>query len=406
MRKSFTILLLLIFGISEIMAGGYQVRLQGHRQTSMGLVGVSLLGDASNIFYNPAGITQMNTKYSLMVGASGIFNKTHFSLENSVYKTEADNPMSTPFYFYGAAKFDKLAVGIGVYTPYGSTSQWDEDWVGNQLIQKISMRAIYIQPTVSYKINDLLSLGAGFVIVMGGVELDRAVPYGSTSTAGQVHLDGNATSYGFNAGVTITPNEKLNIGVDYRSHINMKVEGGDAKFTVPASVQGLVPEENKFSAELPLPANLDAGVSYQVNEKLMLAFELNYVFWGVYDSLSFEFEESGDLLNSSNPREYSDRMIFRLGGEYVINDKLVVRAGAYYDPTPTNEDYFTPETVSLNTIGITCGITYKPTKNLGIDISYLHLETFEDTRSYTPDYFTGTYNSRTMIPGIGVSYNF
>ncbi|OQX74607.1 MAG: hypothetical protein B6D64_12635, partial [Bacteroidetes bacterium 4484_276] len=94
---------------------------------------------------------------------------------------------------------------------------------------------------------------------------------------------------------------------------------------------------------------LDIGVSYKVSEKLMLAFELNYVFWGTYDTLKFEFEKKPELLNSSNPREYSNTMIFRVGGEYVINDMITVRAGAYYDPTPTNKDYFTPETPSLNT---------------------------------------------------------
>jgi long-chain fatty acid transport protein len=133
------------------------------------------------------------------------------------------------------------------------------------------------------------------------------------------------------------------------------------------------------------------------------------VFWGVYDSLKFEFEEQGNLLNSTNPREYSNTMIFRLGGEYVLNDMITLRAGAYYDPTPTNEDYFTPETPSLTTYGLSAGITIKPTQNLSIDLSYLHLETQQATKSYMdPDgtNFTGEYKTRTMIPGIGISYNF
>ncbi len=379
MRKLTTLMLLLIFVASNLFAGGYQVRLQGQKQTGMGLIGVSLFGDASNIFYNPAGLSKLNKKYSISAGVSGIFNKTHFALENSVYQTEADNPPSTPFYFYGAMQIKKWGIGIGVYTPYGSTSKWDENWIGNHLVQEISMRAIYIQPTLSYKINDIFSLGAGFVIVMGGVKLDKAVSYSSPSIIGQVHLDGDATSFGYNVGASITPNDKWSIGLDYRSKINMKVDGGMAEFPIPASVETIIPSENKFAAELPLPANLDAGVSYRVNEKLLLAFEFNYVFWSVYDSLKFEFEEKPELLNSSNPREYSNTMIFRIGGEYIINDKLAVRLGTYYDPSPTNEDYFTPETVSLNTIGITCGITYKPIENLGIDVSYLHLETIQDT---------------------------
>ncbi|MCF8366972.1 MAG: outer membrane protein transport protein, partial [Bacteroidales bacterium] len=384
--------------------------LQGHRQTAMGLVGVSLRGDASNLFYNPAGLSLLKNKYSFVAGGSGIFNNTAFNLQSSVYKAETDNPMGTPFFVYGATQInEKLGVGVGAYTPYGSSAKWEDDWAGAQLIQNISMKVVFIQPTVSYKINDLLSIGAGFVIATGNVELNRALPYSSAELTGQVNLQGNTTAFGYNAGVMITPNEKLSIGVDYRSKVDMEMEGGDATFTIPSSVTTLIPAANKFNATLPLPANLDFGVAYQVSEKLLLAAEINYVFWGVYDSLKFEFEEKPELLNSSNPREYSNTMIFRLGGEYIINDMITVRAGAYYDPTPTNEDYFTPETPSLTTYGLSFGFTIRPTENLAIDLSYLHLETQQATKGYNdPDgtNFTGDYKTRTMIPGIGISYNF
>ena len=406
-RITLITLVLCLFGTS-VFAGGYQVRLQGHRQTAMGLIGVSLFGDASNLFYNPAGLSKMNTKYSFMVGGSGIFSTTAFGLENSVYTTQTDNPIGTPFFFYGAAMVtDRLGVGVGVYTPFGSSAKWGEDWAGAHLIQDISMKAIFIQPTVSYKINDMFSLGAGFIFTTGSVEINKAVAFNSAATMGQANLSGNAESaYGYNIGVTVTPNDQWSIGIDYRSEITMKMEGGDAKFTIPTSVESVIPTANKFDAELPMPANLDVGVSYKVSEKLLLAFELNYVFWGTYDTLKFEFAEKPELLNSSNPREYENTMIFRVGGEYIFSDLLTFRAGAYYDPTPTNKDYFTPETPSLNTYGFSLGLTIKPTERLAIDISYLHLETQTDTRSYAPEYFSGTYSGRTMIPGIGVSYNF
>lgn len=393
--------------VATTFAGGYQVRLQGHRQTAMGLCGVSLSGDASNLFYNPAGLSLLKNKYSFTAGGSGIFNNTIFRLENSTYKAETDNPMGTPFFVYGATQInDRLGVGVGAYTPYGSSAKWGDDWAGAHLIQDISMKVIFIQPTVSYKLSDIFSIGAGFVVATGNVELHRAIPYNSATTNGQVGLKGNTTAFGFNAGVMVTPNEKWSIGVDYRSEVTMKMEGGDATFTLPSSVTSVIPAENKFDASLPLPANLDVGVAYQATEKLLLSAEVNYVFWDTYDTLKFTFQQQPELLNSSNPRLYSNKMIFRLSGEYVINDMITVRAGAYYDPTPTNKDYFNPETPSLNTYGLSCGLTIKPTQHLAIDLSYLHLETQEATKSYSPEFFTGNYKTRTMIPGIGISYNF
>lgn len=403
-------LLLFVLGFlvtAPAFAGGYQVRLQGHRQTAMGLVGVSLRGDASNLFYNPAGLSLMNNQYSFTVGGSGIFNNTAFRLQNSVEKAETDNPMGTPFFAYGATQInERIGIGIGAYTPFGSSANWGTDWIGAHLIQDISMKVIFFQPTVSYKINDMISFGAGLVFATGDVELNRAAAFNSTTINGQVNLQGKTSAFGYNLGVMVMPSEKLTLGLNYRSEVIMEMEGGDATFTIPASLTGTIPVANKFDASLPMPANLDFGFAYQAGEKLLLAAEINYVFWSVYDSLKFEFEQASELLNSSNPREYSNTMIFRLGAEYEMSDLLTFRAGAYYDPTPTNEDYFTPETPSLNTFGLSFGLTIRPTENLAIDLSYLHLETQKDTRSYKPEFFTGEYKTRTMIPGIGVSYNF
>ena len=82
------------------------------------------------------------------------------------------------------------------------------------------------------------------------------------------------------------------------------------------------------------------------------------------------------------------------------------RAGAYYDPTPTNEDYFTPETVSLNTVALTFGLSIVAVEGLSIDLSYLQLFGLESDKAYTPDGFAGTYKSQSYIPGLGLSYNF
>jgi len=407
MRRFSILILLISITAGMLYAGGYQVRLQGQRQTGMGLIGTSLRGDASSLFYNPAGLSSINGKWSFSAGFSPIFNKVGFRLEGDPNTVYNDNPVGTPFSFYGSTMITKkLGFGIGAYTPYGSSAVWGDDWIGASLVQDLSLKAIFIQPTLSYKFGDVFSIGAGFVIASGTVELNRAVPYNSPAVEGQANLTGDAMEYGYNVGIMVTPGDKWSFGLNYRSEIIMSVEDGEAKFTLPTSIQPIIPVENKFSADLPLPANLDFGVSYQATEKLLLAIEANYVFWEVYDSLKFTFEEQPDLLNSSNPRLYSNSLIGRIGAEYKFSDIVTGRLGMYYDPTPTNEDYFTPETPSLTTLGISAGLSIYPIENFAIDISYLHLETKQASKSYLPANFKGDYKSRTIIPGVGLTYNF
>lgn len=404
MKNRLCLFLLLSLWAYAAIGGGYQVRLQGQKQTGIGLIGTPFAPDASSIFYNPGGLALVEGKFSLSAGVSGIMSHTVFQKEGTNYQANTDNPLSTPFYLYFSAKIkDMIAVGIGVYTPFGSSVQWDEDWAGRYLIRDISLSAICIQPTVAYQYKEKFGIGAGFVYAIGNVELSKALPYSDESS---VSLEGDASNFGFNAGIFYKPIEKLNIGVSYRSKIMMNLEDGEATFNVPSALSTSVPENNKFSADLPLPANLDFGLSYQLTEKFLLAAEVNWVMWSAYESLDFEFEESGELLNSQNPRQYKDSWITRLGGEYKLNDVFTFRAGMYYDPSPVNEAYFTPETVSLNNIAFTLGLSITPVKGLDIDISYLEIHGLAAEKTYTPDNFAGTYKNAAFIPGIGLHYRF
>ena len=404
MKNKFTLIFALCLWSVATLGGGYQVRLQGHKQTGFGLIGTPFARDASSIFYNPGSLAFYEGKFSISAGASGIFSNVLFQMQGTDYQARTDNPTGTPFYGYVSYKFkDMIAIGVGVYTPFGSTTKWDDNWAGRYLIRDIKLSAIYIQPTIAYNYKDKFGIGAGFVYATGSVELNKALPYSPDS---KVNLSGKADNFGFNAGLFFLPTEKLNIGVDYRSEISMDLEAGDATFTVPVALQTMVPDTNYFDASLPLPANLDFGIAYQVNDKLTLAAEVNWIIWSSYESLDFTFENNPELLNSENPREYKDTWIPRIGGEYKLNDIFTLRAGAYFDPSPASEEYFTPETVTLNTIAFTLGASITPLKGLDIDISYLELHGLEAEKNYSPDNFAGTYETAAFIPGIGLSYRF
>jgi len=391
----------------SVFAGGYQVRLQGNKQTGMGLVGTPLNFGASSMFYNPGSLAMMKTNWSFEVGASYILSHATFEKSESNYTAETDNPGSTPFYFYGAGKINKLiTVGLAVYTPFGSSANWNDDWAGNLLVQNIDLQAIYFQPTVSFNINDKLGIGGGFIYAMGNVGLNKALNYNDANGQSTVNLEGKGSNLGYNVGLIFKPTEKWSLGLDYRSEIMMKVEDGDATFNIPPSLEGTIPPNNTFSAELPLPANLDFGVAVQATSKFLVSVEFDWTFWSVYDTLTFTFAEEGDLLNSSNPREYHNAFIPRIGLEYAFSEKFQLRVGAYYDPTPTNPNYFTPETVSLNTTAITAGFSWYPVKNLGIDFSIVQLFGQQSQKNYVPDNFGGTYKTNTTAPGIGISYSF
>jgi long-chain fatty acid transport protein len=387
-----------------MFAGGFQVNLQGNKQTGMGHLGTALTLGASNVYFNPGSMSFLEDDFSSELGASFIFANVAFQDQSTGITERTDNPMGTPFYAYGSYKInEKLSAGLAVYTPYGSTVVWGDDWSGKNLIQDIKLQAIFIQPTVSYKLTDKLGFGAGLNVVLGSVELNRAVaaPFGDDNN---VNLKGSATGYGFNTGLYFQATEELSIGLTYRSQVDVEVEGGDATFNVDPRLATTLPNTT-FDATLPLPATTTLGFGYKVNDKLLVSIEGSFVQWSAYESLDFDFENASTP-DSKNPKNYEDALIIRIGAQYSTCDQLDVRAGFYYDPSPVQDDFFSPETPNSDNLGFTLGASFKPTTRFGVDASLLYIVGKERESTYSPENFGGKYASRTFIPGIGFHYNF
>ncbi len=416
-------LLTLAYGVK---AEGFGVNLQGVKQTGMGHTGVALTFDASVMQWNPGGLAMLKSKYSFSVGGFATFTKVTFN-NKTLGNATTDNPVKTPFYFYGATKVsDKLAFGLGVYTPFGNTVKWGNKWQGRYLIQDIALKAVYIQPTVSYKITDKISVGAGLNIVKGSVDLNKAFPIINPKTKqyitdGSVNINGTKFQVGYNVGVYVQATENLSFGVAYRSQVdvNMGHKYADATFTLPkilpAPFHAAFPNGSVATA-LPLPSTLTVGFAYNINEKWLISADVNFNRWSAYKNLVFDFEKDPtQKLYSDSKRSWKNAATYRIGARYQVCKKLKLYAGAYYDETPTNKEYYSPETPGANKISLSTGFSYQINKHLSVDATILYNKGSKNLKEdsnirtkmmYRGKSFKGEYESTAWLPGIGITYNF
>lgn len=389
------------------MAGGYQVNLASQRQIGMGHTGTGLVTGTSSIFFNPGAMAQ--ARNGITIGASAIISKIAYLAPESNTTIMADNPTGTPFQVYGVYGItDKLKAGLGVYTPFGSTVNWGNEWNGRFGLNELSLKAIFIQPTLSYQITEKLGVGAGFVYSTGGVNLQRSIPLENNEGEARAELDGDASGMGYNVGIFFNPTEKLSLGLSYRSQVDMEVEDGTAEFDVPASVAARFPAGTTFKAELPLPSTLTLGIGFNPTEKLTLAVDISRVGWSAYEKLRFDYSQNVNGSNfTENGRNYEDVYIYRIGGEYKVTDALALRAGAYYDETPVQDGYLTPETPDSDSRGLSAGIGYTFSEKISVDASFLYINKKERTdASNLSGGIAGTYKSIAYIPGVALNYNF
>ena len=416
MRKLLSLTLLALAG-STAFAGGYRVSIQGQKQLAMGHTGVAVVNSAEVAFFNPAGMAYLDKKFNLSVGANGLFANTKF--QNSQYGWEADTKnFGTPFSVYATYKLnDWLTAGLAVYTPYGSAVDWDQDWQGAHLVNNIDLQAVFIQPSISVRIGEHFSVGGGPIYATGSVNFNRNLSMNpllsdSEGNPTDVTIDAKGiNAWGYTAGFMFNPTDKLRIGMNYRSEIIMEARGGDATYNDTPSFNPLA--NTTFDADLPLPAELTVGLSYEVTDKLLFAFDYNRTMWSVYKALDVKF---GNGTESLNPRNYQNSSTYRVGTQYKANDKFTFRAGWYFDESPVQDGFFAPETPRNDSMGYTGGLTYQVNSKLGVDFSflYLHFDEIDNSYDYSTDPITGqpnpdfggTYKSVVFSPGIGITYGF
>lgn len=393
-------------------AGGFRVSLQGVKQLAMAHTSAHA-EDASVAFFNPAGMSFIPSKLSIVAGGFGASNKITFQNLNTLQSTSTDNPMGTPLYAAIAYRpIENLSVGFSFSTPFGSTIEYPSNWEGKEMVQKLELKSFYFQPMVSVKLAPWIAFGASYIYARGQVNWDKAI----TQFGGELNLkDDKASGSGYGFGFYFRPDPKLDVSIAYRSPVDMKAKKGVATFSFPS--QSIYPllgldaatGQDKFTATLPLVEEYTIGLTYKVTPKWLISADFNYHGWERYSKLTLDFA-SAPVGNQADPtilvapKNFRNSKTFRLGTQYAFSDMIFGRLGAYYDESPYSDKHFIPETPSFNTYVLTGGVGFK-FKQFGVDIAGGYA--MPQARNVENDYlgFYGQAKATAFYFGLGLSYN-
>jgi long-chain fatty acid transport protein len=411
--KKTTTSILLALSSSFAFAQGFQVNALGTKQIGMAHAGAGLQTDASSLVFNP-GSTAFLEKNEVAISVSGVIVNTQFLKDGAGQKPEINNAKpGTPFNVHAmfGPKKARWKAGIAVYTPFGGNSDYGKTWSGAFALSSLSLRAIYIQPTVSVKFTEQLGVGAGFVYNSGSVDLRREISsFSNGISSGSVQLKGAGQGYGYNVGVYYKPTAILAIALTHRSGVKTTIDDGDVTFTnaSPDSVTTLSSKtpNGKFSATLRLPSTSTLGFGITANDKLRFAVDFNFVNWKVYDTLAFDFVDP-ILTDSKSPRRYDNSIGIKMGGEYKATEMLSLRAGIGYATSAVRTEYITPETPDGNRFIYSAGIGYQTKFGLSVDAAFQFIDIEKRVVSTNiPTGLVGTYKTTAFLPSFGIAYKF
>ena len=331
-------------------------------------------------FYNPAGITQLDGVQGSMTGVY-IQNWTHFSGANAS-EGEANtkaNPIFFPAGFGSAELTNNLSIGFGMFSPFGLSIEWPRDWAGRYNVTKASIQVIEFNPNVAFKQTitegTTIAVAAGFSLIRSALKLEQAIDLGNAP--GQ--SDGFARVFGdtddrlnfrYDFAVLLSfLDRKLRLGAVYRSAIEHIGVHGTAEFDTNGFPAGLPPSTRAFT-RLDLPDQLRMGVAVQPMDMLTLELDATWTNWSKVDKVFLEFDDIGrkSILDFG----FNDSWFIALGANIkLIPDLLSVRAGVYYDETPTRLETRTPALPDSDRKGFSLGFGVTPIPALSIDVAYL-----------------------------------
>ena len=357
--------------------------------------------DASTIFFNPAGMSYLQGS-QFVAAAHAIKPTADFSNSGSRTISPLGTPAAMrggnggdpgswaflPNFYFAQAVTDAIHLGIGVNSLFGLKTQYDNGWVGRYQALTSELQTVNINPSLSFKANDSLSLGAGINIQHAETTLTNALDMGTIcygkvnpvtcgaagltpqNSDGNVSIKGDDWSWGYNLGVIFRPIQSTRIGVAYRSKIHYTLKGNATFGNIPAPLAAGFPNSG-VTAILDVPDIVSGSIVHQLNAQWELLADATWTHWNVFKQLKV-VETSGALL-TSQPENWQNTMRYSIGAGYRYTDNLKLRVGAAYDESPVSDTYRTPRIPDNNRIWLSLGVGYKLSAHSSFDAAYTHI---------------------------------
>jgi len=408
-------------------SGGYRNEVVDAEAAGKGYCFTAQADNPSAVYYNPAGLTQLKGSqvtvgYAYEAPRSSVDSKAtgdNVNMQKQVFYIPN-------VYFVTNLKGENLKFGFGANSPYGLSTDWSNDSFAQYASTESNVQMMNYNPTIAYKVNDYVSLGAGLDFFTASVSKHKVLSTLLSSTGGDFQLKGTDESFGYNLGVLLKPSEKHRIGISYRSPIRLELEG---KISIDglnniapyfaSTTFGGASYSTEMKSKSTIPGSIAMGYAYQPNSKWTFEADVEWTNWACVEEELVTYPNESNptrlaILNGGNPASRDWRSVFSygIGAEYQATDKLELRGGFLYQQSPIPSVNFEPVLPDSDKYGITTGLGYLM-KNVKIDTSYAFFK-YRDRdvtnamgSTSTPAYdIDGNYKGYVNIIALSFTYKY
>jgi Long-chain fatty acid transport protein len=355
-----TIIAILFIGTNAFATNGMRMIGFGPVQDSMGGVSVGLPLDGASILTNPAGMSVLSGRIDF--GASYFKPSVEYkatgmggSIMNDGATIDSDRGGSpVPAFGLIIPLGEKFRFGIGAYGVAGMGVDYPRNLYSG--VTYTSYSQMRFAPGLSYKINDMISVGAAINIMYATMEFNAASGFGQLP-----HMGASSFGYGATVGVLVKPVDFLQIGLAYETKSYFQ----DYSFNTGAGV-------DKIEFDQPQVATIGLGI--KPIKDLLIGFDVQWIRWSETNGLNLPKYTANASSAMPWNMDWSDQFVYKVGVQYTVIPMIVLRAGYNYGKMPLNSDRAF-ENIAFPAVSehhITAGLGINLTKQFTLNIGGMY----------------------------------
>jgi long-chain fatty acid transport protein len=384
----------LLFSTSTAAAGGLAVGEQNAVSAGTGGAGAARDGDPGAAWHDPAALADDG---GWRVGISLALARPSLEARSTdgSWSTENEAAWSTPPHIDASYAQGRWAAGISLGVPFGGGVQWPATWPGATQSVRTQLMVLRAAPFAAWSFGKL-RVAAGVHFDRGRLQIQRNLDF--IDTQGDVRLDLAGNGVGVDASMYLQARPDLGIGLVYRGRSTIDFEG-NANFTAPDAFASKTPDQTAATS-MTMPDVVVLGAHY-TRGAYAAVLDLEWANWSVNRRTTVNFT------NASTPQavqenQWHDTVAVRTGGEWT-RDKLVVRGGGYYDPSPVPSAHLTPSSPDASRLGLTVGASYRVAPAWTADLFAERMWLLRRETTST-DTMSATYGGTAIVLGAGVRW--
>jgi long-chain fatty acid transport protein len=333
--------------------GGYE---QGAKAHGFGGAFTGLADDPTAVYYNPAGIVQLDgTQGSLGFSIANIKGKYKSAGTSGMDSAGDQTDLENQYFFipnlYVTSKInDRLAIGFGEYTVFGLGFKWPNSFEGRFASggKNAELSSMTLSPVAAYKITDNLSVAIGGRFERAELTLENKIFVAPGVDEVGLKISGDDYGIGWNASILDKINDNFKVGLSYRSKLKHSFDDVEFKFNPQIPTLGPVPvglTNTSAKLDITMPQYVSAGLAWSQGP-LTVTFDGYWWDWSEIDELRFKLKQP--VAGSSSvvsPMKWDDTWSWAIGTEYNVNalDRVIsLRGGFMYEQCPTPSETVNP----------------------------------------------------------------